>query len=102
MNRGKAGAMFRRNAVAAEGRGPEDFRFTDPAVPSRSCCCLARPAVKVTMPPTASRPYAVDLWLCGHHYRASRAALAKSGAAIEDLTAPESRPLDDRAVAPAL
>lgn len=101
MNRGKAGDMFRRNAVADEVRGPEDFRFTNPAIPSRSCCCLARPAVKVIIPPAAGRPHSVDLWLCGHHYRASMAALARARAVVEDLTPPESLPQDDRAVAPA-
>ena len=93
--------MFRRNAFAEEVRGPEDFRFTDPAVPVSSCCCLARPAVKVTMPPTAGRRHPVDLWLCGHHYRASIAALVRAGAVIEDLTPQETSPSPDRAAAPA-
>ncbi|TVZ05310.1 hypothetical protein EAS64_12100 [Trebonia kvetii] len=93
--------MFRRNAIGEEVRGPEDLRFTDPTIPVRSCCCLARPAVKVSMPPTAGRPHSVDLWLCGHHYRASVAALVGAGAVIEDLVPPESLPQDDRVVAPA-
>ena len=93
--------MFRTSAFATEARGQEDVRFTDPAVPSNSCCCLARPAVKVLMPPTAARPHQVDLWLCGHHYHASAAALARAGAVIEDLTPPESQYQDDRAVASA-
>ena len=37
------------------------------------------------MPATATRPHPVDLWLCGHHYRASRAALAGAGAAVQTL-----------------
>jgi hypothetical protein len=36
--------------------------------------------VKVVMPPAPGRPHLVDLWLCGHHYRASRQALAAAGA----------------------
>ena len=37
------------------------------------------------MPATATRPRPVDLWLCGHHYRASQAALAQAGAAVQTL-----------------
>jgi len=55
------------------------------AVAQQSCCCPARPQVKVIMPPTATRPHPVDLWLCGHHYRASRAALAAAGATVVDV-----------------
>lgn len=42
---------------------------------------------KVMMPPTATRPRPVDLWLCGHHYRASRAALESAGATVHPLAA---------------
>jgi hypothetical protein len=38
------------------------------------------------MPPTASRPHRVDLLLCGHHFRGSRAALQAVGAAVYDRT----------------
>jgi hypothetical protein len=38
------------------------------------------------MPPTADRAHLADLWLCGHHYRASAAALLNAGARVEDLT----------------
>jgi len=44
--------------------------------------------VKVIMPPASGRIRPVDLWLCGHHYRASRAALLLTGARVEELTAP--------------
>ena len=37
------------------------------------------------MPPTAERPYPVDLWLCGHHYRICQDALASAGATIQHL-----------------
>ena len=80
--------MFRKNPHESESEGPrvEDLRFTDPSVPSRSCCCPARPVVKIIMPPAARRAQPVDLWLCGHHYRASLAALLEAGATVEDLT----------------
>jgi hypothetical protein len=39
------------------------------------------------MPPTATRPRPADLWLCGHHYRASRAALESAGATVHPLHA---------------
>ncbi len=37
------------------------------------------------MPASASRPQPVELWLCGHHYRVSQAALARAGAAVETV-----------------
>lgn len=37
------------------------------------------------MPPTPARPRETDLLLCGHHYRASRAALAAAGAVVRTL-----------------
>jgi hypothetical protein len=42
--------------------------------------------VTVLMPPTAARPHPVDLLLCAHHYRVSRAALAAVGAVVIDET----------------
>jgi hypothetical protein len=53
------------------------------------------------MPPTAARPHPVDLWLCGHHYRASLAALLTAGARVEDLTMTADHPQADRAGLPA-
>jgi hypothetical protein len=47
---------------------------------SRACCCPARPVVRMVMPPALDRPHPTDLLLCGHHYRASRAALDAAGA----------------------
>ncbi len=52
----------------------------------RACCCLARPAVVVVMPPAPGRPHQTDLLLCGHHYRLSRRALIAAGAAVVDMT----------------
>ena len=66
--------------------------LADPAVPMRACCCPAMPMVKVMMPPTAARKDPVDLWLCGHHYRASRQALAVAGARAYWLTRRDSEP----------
>jgi hypothetical protein len=94
--------MFRKDASPGETPRLEQIRFADPSVPSRSCCCPARPAVKVIMPPTAGRTHPVDLWLCGHHYRASYVALLQAGARVEDLTVMTTdRPQPDRAGVPA-
>jgi hypothetical protein len=62
--------------------------ITDPAVPSRACCCPATPAVQVTITPGPGHPRPVDLWLCWHHYRVSLAALKAApkvaGVIVED------------------
>jgi hypothetical protein len=36
--------------------------------------------VRVLIPATQSRPYRVDLLLCGHHFRRSQWTLAAAGA----------------------
>jgi hypothetical protein len=77
--------MFKRHAPEDEVLHLEEPRFTDPAIPSKACCCPARPVVRVIMPPTAGRVHPVDLWLCGHHYRTSLRALLAAGATVEDL-----------------
>jgi hypothetical protein len=51
----------------------------------RACCCLARPAVVVAMPPAPGRRHQTDLLLCGHHYRLSRNSLIDTGAAVVDM-----------------
>jgi len=51
----------------------------------QACCCVARAVVRVVMPPTADRPHETELLLCGHHYRASRAALAARHASVHEL-----------------
>ena len=57
-----------------------------PPLADRSCCCPARPVVKVLIPPSSARPYTADLLLCGHHYLASQAALAAVNAVATDET----------------
>src|SRR6266568_5758513 len=53
-------------------------------IPDRACCCAAKPVAKAVMPATETRG-PVDLWLCGHHWRVSRAALAEAGANVSEL-----------------
>ena len=53
------------------------------------------------MPPVPGRAHPIDLWLCGHHYRASLAALRAAGATVEDLTPTDDQPQADRATAAA-
>jgi hypothetical protein len=72
------------------------FRPLDDAIPAReapadlACCCPAKATVRVIMPATQARPRETDLLLCGHHYRASRAALAAAHAVVRTL--PETSP----------
>ncbi len=88
------GRLERREAKDMFGRHPvsdpvhELYPAADPDIPSKACCCPARPVVKVIMPPAPGRTHPVDLWLCGHHYRASRAALLAANARVEDLSVP--------------
>jgi hypothetical protein len=85
---GKHLAMGRHPARGGAALKPRPA--VDPGVPSRSCCCPARPVVKIVMPPADDRNHPVDLWLCGHHYRASRAALLLADAEVTDLPAPHT------------
>ena len=57
-----------------------------PRLADHSCCCPARPVVRVLIPPSSARPHSVDLLLCGHHYLVSRAALAAPNAIAIDET----------------
>jgi hypothetical protein len=52
---------------------------------SRACCCPAKPAVIVVLAASGGRGAPTDLLFCGHHYRASRVALAAKGALVMDL-----------------
>jgi hypothetical protein len=58
----------------------------------RSCCCSAKPLVIAFIPPAPGRRHQTDLLLCGHHYRASRQALAGAGASVMDL---DGMPVND-------
>ncbi len=78
--------------MRAGGNAPESGAAPVPSLWSspqcaedRACCCPARPVVRVIMPPIPGRPHAVDLLLCGHHYRVSRQVLAAAGATVSDL-----------------
>jgi hypothetical protein len=51
-----------------------------------ACCCSAGPAVVAVMPPGRGRAHRTELLLCGHHYRASRVALAAAAATVVDMT----------------
>ena len=51
----------------------------------RACCCPSRPVVRVLMPATPSRPYRVDLLLCGHHFRHFHWTLAAAGGVAQVL-----------------
>ena len=73
--------------AARTAPGGADSALTAPTGPAdRACCCPARPVVTVIMPPTPGRPHPVDLLLCGHHFRVSRATLTAAGAAVYDDT----------------
>jgi hypothetical protein len=74
------------NAPESGGAPPVPSLWSSPlGAEYRACCCPARPVVRVIMPPTPGRPHAVDLLLCGHHYRNSRQILATAGATVCDL-----------------
>ena len=73
--------------ATAAPTGPDDWGTSNASAGAvgRACCCPARPAVRVVMPPCPSRPHTTELLLCGHHYRVSRAALAAAKAIVRDL-----------------
>lgn len=82
-----AGSAQKRDGYAAGS--PALTRPVQDA-PARACCCPAKPQFKVMIPVADGQGHAADLWLCGHHYRASRATLVRANARIEDRTAPAS------------
>jgi hypothetical protein len=55
-------------------------------VAARACGCPARPDVTVVMLPAASRLHPAELFLRGHHFRASQAGLQAAGTAAYDKT----------------
>jgi hypothetical protein len=73
--------------ASAEQRGPDDWGtwLSKEPAGAGACCCPARPAVRVIMPPCPARPHTTELLLCGHHYRVSRAALATAKAIVREL-----------------
>ena len=76
------------NDARAAVRPPDDPIPSREVSGSLACCCPARAMVQVVMPPTAARPNETELLLCGHHYRASRTALAAAGAVVRALPDP--------------
>jgi hypothetical protein len=69
-------------ALHVELFGPADDEY--PAqphpLPLRADCCSSRPAVRVVLPPRAARSEKSELFLCGHHHRASSESLRSAGA----------------------
>ena len=78
--------LHRSAKTTGRGAGDQAGWSGPPGLADRSCCCPARPVVRVLIPPAPARPHPVDLLLCGHHYLASRAALAAAGASVIDET----------------
>jgi hypothetical protein len=76
----------RKNAPAVR-RDPSAATPVAPAagIPGRACCCPAKAAVRVIMPPAQGRPGETDLLLCGHHYLVSRRTLGAAGASVREL-----------------
>jgi hypothetical protein len=74
-----ASDLFTRPAgrVPAPGSSRASHAIDWPALrrASRSCCCVARPAVIVVLPPAQDRPHPTELLLCRHHFERSRLAL---------------------------
>ncbi len=49
-----------------------------------ACCCTAPAVVRIVVAYSVPRTRSVDLLLCGHHYRTSRAELTRRGAMVFD------------------
>ena len=75
-------------AVLPAARPPGDAIPSWEVAGTLACCCPARAMVQAVMPPTAARPHETELLLCGHHYRASRTALAGAGAVVRAVPDP--------------
>jgi hypothetical protein len=73
-----------RGAEPARSGADDHAESFGPRLADRSCCCPARPVVKVLIPPVGTRTHTVDLLLCRHHYLASLAALAAANAVATD------------------
>ena len=75
-----------RGDEPARSGADDNAEWFGPRLAERSCCCPARPVVKVLIPPVATRRHTVDLLLCRHHYLACLAALAAANAIAIDET----------------
>jgi hypothetical protein len=76
----------RKNSAAVQCDPGTAAAAAPPAdLPGPACCCPAKAAVRVIMPPAQGRPGETDLLLCGHHYLVSRQALAAAGASATEL-----------------
>jgi hypothetical protein len=71
-------AVRRDPGAATPAASPAD-------IPGRACCCPAKVAVHVIMPPAQGRPGETDMLLCDHHYLVSRRALSAAGAIVREL-----------------
>jgi hypothetical protein len=83
-------ASFRQSSADRVEGAAGQSDITAPKGPAagladQACCCVARAVVRVVMPPTADRPHETELLLCGHHYRASQAALSAAHASVHEL-----------------
>jgi len=77
----------RRKASTARTPADDQAGWSGPPpLSGRACCCPARPVVRVLIPPGSARPHSAGLLLCGHHYVASRTALAAVRAVVIDET----------------
>jgi hypothetical protein len=86
MNAKHLNPLARKNTAAADRDPGACTLAASPAgLPGRACCCPAKAAVRVVMPPAQGRPRETDLLLCGHHYLVSRRALATAGASVTEL-----------------
>jgi hypothetical protein len=87
MNARRLHPSARKNDAAVQrDHGTPAAPAASPAdLPGRACCCPAKAAVRVIMPPAQGRPGETDLLLCGHHYLVSRRALAAAGASVNEL-----------------
>lgn len=77
---GRAGSPLPSPEITAYARA----RRIALANADRSCCCPAKPVIMAIMPMRSAQGEPVELFLCGHHYRVSRRALAAAGAVVYD------------------
>jgi len=83
--RGTVTAPLRPGPTWAKRRGTGHIDWQAVQRAGHACCCPAKPVVIAVMPPAAGRRHSTGLLLCGHHYRASKQALAAAGATVWDI-----------------